>query len=105
MGSIEPMGPSVFIKTFGNTPFLRLIDFLIESRDLDYSLPEIAQNTELSPQMFKKLWRELEQKNFVIQTRVLNSVPLFKINKDNIVVQKLIELDNVLCMEAFEMMV
>ena len=36
---------STFIEYFGNYPLIRILDFLILSRDMDYSMNEVAKNS------------------------------------------------------------
>ena len=90
---------SVFIKTFGNYPLIRIIDFLIYSRDFDYPITEIAKNSNVNFQTLKKLWPRLEKDKVVIKTRELGGAELYKLNVENTVVKKLIELNNFLCWE------
>lgn len=93
------MEKSIFVKTFGDYPLIRLLDFLIESRDFDYPITEIAKNAEVNFQTLKKLWPRLENEKIVIVTRTLGGAVLYRINTVHPVVQKLIELDNFLCWE------
>jgi len=90
---------SVFIFTFGDYPLIRVIDFLIYSRDFDYPITEIASNSKVNFQTLKKLWPKLEQDRLVISTRTMAGSILYKINTNNPVVKKLIELNNFLCWE------
>ena len=90
---------SVFIKTFGNYPLIRIIDFLIYSRDFDYPITEITTNSNVNFQTLKKLWPKLEKDKIVIRTRELGGSDLYKLNVENTVVKKLIELNNFLCWE------
>jgi len=88
---------SIFIQTFGSYPLIRILDFLIYSRDFDYPITEIAKNANVNFQTLKKLWPDLEERKIIIKTRMLGGTELYKINIANPVVQKLIELNNFLC--------
>lgn len=88
---------SIFIKTFGDYPLLRIIDFLIESDMFDYPITEIARNSNVHFQTFKKIWPKFVKEKFVIKTRRLGNSNLYKINKESQIIQKLIELDKFLC--------
>ncbi len=90
---------SVFLKTFGNYPLVRIIDFLIYSRDFDYPITEIAKNANVNFQTLKKLWPKIVKDKLVFKTRNLGGAELFRINTSNPVVTKLIELNNFLCWE------
>lgn len=93
---------SIFIQTFGDYPLIRVLDFLIYSRDFDYHITEIAKNAEVNFQTLKKLWSQLEQNGTIISTRTLGGATLYKINTANPVVKKLIELNTFLCWEYAE---
>lgn len=93
---------SIFIKTFGDYPALRIIDFLMESNMFDYPITEIAKNSNVHFQTFQKIWPKFVKNNFVMKTRRLGNSELYKINRENPVVQKLIELDSFLCKQYSE---
>lgn len=93
---------SMFIQTFGDYPLIRIIDFLIYSRDFDYPITEIAKNSNVNFQTLKKIWAKLEHGKMIVSTRVLGGATLFKINVNNPVVQKLIEFNNFLCWQNAE---
>lgn len=88
---------SMFIKTFGDYPLIRVLDFLIYSRDFDYPVTEIAKNADVNFQTLKKIWPQLEENKIVVETRTLAGATLYKINTANPVVKKIIELNNFLC--------
>lgn len=91
---------SVFLRTFGDYPLIRVLDFLMYSRDFDYPITEIAKNASVNFQTLKKLWPKLEENKIVIATRTLSGVQLYRINITNPTVKKIIELNNFLCWEA-----
>lgn len=90
---------SLFIQTFGDYPLIRILDFLMYSRDFDYPVTEIAKNADVNFQTLKKLWPRLEKEKMVIATRRLGGGQLYKINVEHPVAKKLIELNNFLCWE------
>ena len=96
------MEQSVFCKTFGSYPLIRIIDFLLYSRDFDYPMTEIARNAGVNFQTLKKLWPKLEKNKLITRTRTLGGITLYKINTINPVVKKLIELNNFLCWKQTE---
>lgn len=93
---------SIFVQTFGNYPLIRILNFLIYSRDFDYPITEIAKNADVNFQTLKKLWPKLEQDKIVISTRKMGGTTLYKINTKNPIVKKLIELNDFLCWEFAE---
>ncbi|MBI2105666.1 hypothetical protein HYT56_02395 [Candidatus Woesearchaeota archaeon] len=93
---------SIFIQTFGDYPLIRILDFLIYSRDFDYPITEIAKNANVNFQTLKKLWPQLEHNQIVVSTRTLGGNTLHRINTANPVVKKIIELNNFLCWKDIE---
>lgn len=93
---------SVFIRTFGDYPLIRVLDFLIYSRNFDYPITEIAKNADVNFQTLKKLWPQLKRNKIVVATRILGGATLYKINTANPVVKKIIELNNFLCWQHAE---
>lgn len=90
---------SVFIKTFGDYPLIRVFDFLLYSRDFDYPITEIAKNAGVHFQTFQKIWPRLVKEKIVMATRELSGATLYKINGQHPVVKKLIELNKFLCLQ------
>src|SRR3989344_4360559 len=93
---------SIFIQTFGDYPLIKILDFLIYSRDFDYPITEIARNADVNFQTLKKLWVKLEKSKMVVSTRVLSGVNLYKINTAPPIVNKLVEFNNFLCWQHVE---
>lgn len=84
---------SVFMEYFGTSPMIKVLDFLIEGKEFDYSMTEIAKKSGVGWSSFSRVWKHLIKKNIVIQTRTIGNAKLFKLNTKNPVVQKLIKLD------------
>ncbi|MBS3175921.1 hypothetical protein J4457_01660 [Candidatus Woesearchaeota archaeon] len=96
------MEQSLFIRTFGDYPLIRILDFLIYSRDFDYPITEIAKNADVNFQTLKKVWSRLEKSKMIMVTRTLAGATLYKININNPVVKKIIEINNLLGWKAVE---
>lgn len=87
---------SVFVEYFGDYPLIRIMDFLIEGRDMDYSMTEIAKNSGVGWTAFLKIWPNLMKKEIVVFTRKIGNAKLFKLNTKNPWVKELIKMDNVI---------
>jgi hypothetical protein len=83
---------NVFMEYFGNTPFIRVLDFLIVGKDFDYSMTEIADGAQAGWTAFSKVWKVFVEKGIVEHTRDIGKARLYKINARNPLVQKLIKL-------------
>ncbi len=86
---------SAFVEYFGDYPLIRVLDFLIESRDMDYSLTEIANNAGVGWTAFSGIWQQLNEKNIVVFTRKIGNAKLFRLNTQNPWVKELIRMDKV----------
>lgn len=87
------MEPSSFVLVMGNTPFIRVVDFLLENRPFDYSKTDIAKNSEVGWSTLHGIWKILEKAKIVRLTRTVGRSKMFRLNEENPVVRKLIELD------------
>ena len=84
---------SVFIEVFGNYPLIKVLDFLITFREFDYPLTEIAKNSGIAWSTLHEIFPKLVELGVVIETRQIGRARLFKLNEDNSISQKLIEMD------------
>ena len=87
---------SVFVEYFGNYPLIKVLDFLILGRDMDYSLTEIAKNAGVGWTAFSELWPQLVEKQIVLFTRQVGNAKLFRLNLKNAWVKELIKMDNII---------
>jgi len=84
---------SSFVSAIGNTPFIRVISFLLENRIFDYSKTDIAKNAEVGWSTLHRVWKKLEELNIVKQTRTVGKSKMYKLNEKNPIVRKMIEID------------
>ena len=87
---------SAFLEYFGDYPLMRVLDFLIESRGMDYSMTEIAKNSGVGGTAFSEIWPQLIEKNVVKFTRKIGNAKLYKLNLENLWVKELIKIDNLI---------
>ena len=85
-------GNSLLVKTFGNYPMIRVLDFLLENRTFNYSKSEIARHTKVSRTTLDILLEMLLKEKIILKTRT-GGVIMYKLNLKSEVVKKLIELD------------
>ena len=84
---------SSFVTVMGSTPFVRVLDFLLENRPFDYSKTEIAKNAKVGWSTLYGIWKNLERTKMVRQTRIVGKSKMYRLNEENPIVRKLIELD------------
>ena len=92
---------TIFREALGDSPVIRVLDFLIEGRGLDYSLTDIAENANIGWMTLHRIWDNLLRLNIVVPTREIGRAKLFKLNEENPAVEKLIKLyDTLLYLET-----
>jgi len=93
---------TIFRKALGNSPIIRVLDFLIEGRDLDYSLTDIADNANIGWTTLHRIWDMMLTMKMVKPTRVIGRAKLFKLNITNPAVKDLIKLYDTLLLQESE---
>ena len=84
---------SIFVEYFGNSPYVKVLDFLIAGQEFDYSMTEVARGARVGWSAFTRIWEQLLKKEIIAPTRNIGNAKLFKLNKKNHFVIKLIKLD------------
>tara|TARA_Y100000310_G_C20429047_1_gene690480 strand:+ start:467 stop:805 length:339 start_codon:yes stop_codon:yes gene_type:complete len=91
MKTKEVMSP--FLKSLGDTPRLRVLDFLIDNKLFDYNMTEIARGSNVSYNSLISFFDDFIKNEIVIRTRKQGKSELYKLNTDNLFVRHLIRLD------------
>ena len=88
------MEKTLFVKTFGDIPLVRVLDFLLcEGLYFEYSLTEIAEQAGVSWSTFHEILPKLQELDLVQQTRTVGRAKLFRTNIASPIIKKLVELD------------
>ena len=91
------MDESLFIRELGiKSPMLKVLDFLMDNEAFDYSKTDIAEGAEMSRATLFKVWPRLEALDLITATRTVGQAKMYRLNKKNPIVKKLMELDNVI---------
>ncbi len=80
----------IFIRVFGDTPKIRILNCMLKYRGLDYSMSDIARNSKVGWATLSRLWKEFIKLKVVVFTRKIGRAKLYKINEENLAVQELI---------------
>ena len=81
---------TIFREALGDSPVIRVLNFLIEGRGLDYSLSDIAENSNIGWTTLHRIWDKLLELRIVVPTREIGRAKLFKLNEANLAVKELI---------------
>lgn len=84
---------SLFLEQFGDTPQLRVIDFMIENHFFDFPLTEIARESNVSYNSLQNFIGNFIKTGFLIKTRRIGKSDYYQLNLKNIFVKNLIKLD------------
>ena len=87
---------SVFADFFGDSPMMRILDFLLVFREFDYNKQDIAKNSNISWNTLDKLWDNLIKSSIIIPTRKVGKSQMYKLNTIDPIVAKLLEIDGLL---------
>ena len=84
------------LKQFGDTPQLRVLDFLIDNQMFDFPLTEIARESNVSYNSLKAFFPHFAASGVVYKTRRIGKSDYYKLNLKNPFVKNLVKLDWIL---------
>ena len=93
------MEQSLFISFMGDSPTIRVLDYLLTERELDFSITDIADNSRIGRATLYRIWDSLIKNKIIIHTRDIGKAKLFKLNTENQKIKKLIEIYDMLILE------
>ena len=82
---------SVLVDFFGDTPFIRVIDFLIENIGYDYTETEIAKGSEIDWSTLSKMLDRVERYRLIVVRK--EGEKLYRLNEKNSLVKDLLNLE------------
>ena len=82
---------SVLVDFFGDTPFIRVIDFLIENIGYDYTETEIAKGSEIDWSTLSKMLDRMERYRLIVVRK--EGEKLYRVNEKNSLVKDLLNLE------------
>jgi len=71
---------SVIIKTLGDSPKLRIVDFFLDNSLFDFTKKEVIEALGMSKQTFYKYFPEVEEYGIVEVSRRIGKAKLYKVN-------------------------
>ena len=94
--------PTIFRGLFGDTPKVRVLEYLLEGRELDHSIGDIAEGAGINRVTLFRLWPQIEKSKLVVHMRNIGNAKLFKLNMKNQYAKNLVELFDKLINEEFK---
>ena len=93
---------SLFLDHVGDNPRMRILQYLIEGRNFDYTLTDLLQ-ASVSWGTLNTLVPTLLELGIIIKTRKIGRATLYKINQENVAVKPLMELYDKLIIEKLNL--
>lgn len=93
---------SLLIKALGNSPKLRILDYLLDYKLNDFTKKEIVEALGMSKLTFYKYFKDLEELGLVTASRKIGRATLYKVNLNNPMVKMLIEYETKLSLKIAE---
>ena len=79
---------TAFIQIFGDSPVLRVLDFLIVNEDFDYSMTDIANLSGVGYSTLKLFWKRFEEEGIVNNTRIVGKAKMYRLDHLNPIMKK-----------------
>lgn len=74
---------TTFRELFGDTPKIRVLEYLLEGRELDHSIGDIAEGAKINRVTLFRMWDKLEKAKIIVHTRNIGNAKLYKLNMQN----------------------
>lgn len=79
---------TAFLDIFGDSPVLKVFDFLVVNEDFDYSMTDIASLSGVGYSTLKLFFGKLEKQKIVVKVREVGKAKMYRLNMTNPVVKK-----------------
>ena len=93
---------SLLLRTLGDSPKLRIIDFFIDNPLFDFTKKEVIEALRMSKQTFYKYFPDLERDGIVVVSRKIGRAKLYRINLKHLLVEMLREYEARLSLQMAE---
>jgi len=92
---------SIFLDVVGDSPTMRVLQYLIEGRDFDYTLTDLMK-AGVSWGTLHTIFPKFIKHELVVKTRTIGRAKLYKINQNSPVAKKFIDLYDMLILKALK---
>ena len=91
---------SLLLQLTGELPLFRIIDFLVENKEMDFTKKDIIEGAEISRASLFNYWQQLEMHGIVKVTRKFGKTKLYTLNSKNLVTKRILDLEKALIRQA-----
>lgn len=81
---------------------MKVLQYLVKIRGLDFTISDVARNTNMTRVTLYKIWKDLEDMRIIEESRKIGVAKLYKLNEDNEITKALINLYKVLLSQMVE---
>lgn len=93
---------SILLKTLGESPKLRIVDFFMDNPLFDFTKKEVIEALGMSKQTFYKYFADIEEYGIVSITRKIGRATLYRINPQHPLVSMLKEYETKVSLQISE---
>ena len=90
---------SLFVDFMGDSPMIKVLDYLLTERELDFSITDMAENAGIGRATLYRIWDSLIKNEIILHTRDIGKAKLYKLNAKNEKIKKLVEIYDMLILE------
>ncbi len=87
------MNESILVEFFGRSPFIKIIDALLDGIGADWSKKQLQEMAGISKATLFQHWPKIEKAGIVRVTRTFGKTKLYTLNTQNQTVKDLIKLE------------
>ncbi len=80
---------SLLLRTLGDSPRLRIIDFFLDNPFFDFTKKEVMEALSMGKRTFYKHFKEIEKYGIVLVSRKIGRAKLYRINLEHPLVKAL----------------
>jgi len=88
----KDLGETLFVKMFGYSPKLRILDLFLDNPYFDFSKSEVIRELGMSKQTFYKHFKDFEELGIVNVSRKIGRATMYRIHMEHPLVKKLDEI-------------
>lgn len=104
INSMSKVEESVLVQVFGDDPFIKILDTMMDRPTHDYNKKELAEVNDISRQTLYNIWEKVEELNLVKETRKIGNTQLYRLNQDSPIVKYIVEFEKSLQEEKVEVL-
>jgi DNA-binding transcriptional ArsR family regulator len=93
---------SIILKTLGDSPKLRIVDFFLDNPMFDFTKKEVIEALGMSKRTFYKYFPELEEYEIVKVSRRIGKAKLYRMNPEHPLVSMLREYEKKVSLQIAE---